>query len=250
MGAIYDGSGYGGDGTVWGGELLVGDLAGFERAGMLLPVRLPGGDRAATEPWRMACAWLAAALDGEPPMPAGLAVEPERWAAVAELARTGLASPLTTSAGRLFDAVAALCGLRTEVTYEGQAASELEALLDPSERGAYEMPLMGSGPVVLDARPAVLAALRDRERPGLVSARFHNGLADATAAAVARVAGERGLATAVLSGGVFQNRALLEGVAARLERAGLRVLTPSLLPPNDGGIAYGQAAVAAARAYP
>ena len=102
----------------------------------------------------------------------------------------------------------------------------------------------------MDARPAVLAALRDRDRPGLVSARFHNGLADATAAAVARVAGERGLATAVLSGGVFQNRALLEGVAARLERAGLRVLTPSLLPPNDGGIAYGQAAVAARSRIP
>ena len=250
VGAIYDGSGYGGDGTVWGGELLVGDLAGFERAGMLLPVRLPGGDRAATEPWRMACAWLVAAVDGEPPVPAGLEIEPDRWAAVAELARTGLASPLTTSAGRLFDAVAALCGLRSEVTYEGQAAAELEARLDPSERGAYELPLMGSGPVVIDARPAVLGALRDSADPGLVSARFHNGLADATAAAVARVAGERGLATAVLSGGVFQNRALLEGVAARLERAGLRVLTPSLLPPNDGGIAYGQAAVAAARAYP
>ena len=94
----------------------------------------------------------------------------------------------------------------------------------------------------------MLAALGDAADPGLVSARFHTGLADATAAAVTRVAGDRGLGTAVLSGGVFQNRALLEGVAARLERAGLRVLTPSLLPPNDGGIAYGQAAVAAARA--
>ena len=248
VGAIYDGSGYGGDGTVWGGELLVGDLSGFERAGLLLPVRLPGGDRAAAEPWRMACAWLAAALDADPPVPAGVAVDPERWHAVAELARTGLASPLTTSVGRLFDAVAALCGLRAEVSYEGQAAAELEALVDHSERGAYEMPLLGSEPFVVDARPAVLAALGEASDPGLVSARFHNGLADATAAAVARTAAERSLDTAVLSGGVFQNRVLVEGVAERLERAGLRVLTPSLLPPNDGGISYGQAAVAAARA--
>ena len=167
---------------------------------------------------------------------------------MAELARTGLASPLTTSVGRLFDAVAAICGLRSEVTYEGQAAAELESLIDRSERGAYEMPLVGSEPLVVDARPAVLAALRDADDAGLVSARFHNGLADATASAVEQIAGERALGTAVLSGGVFQNRALLDGVAERLERAGLRVLTPALLPPNDGGISYGQAAVAAARA--
>jgi hydrogenase maturation protein HypF len=214
-------------------------------------VRLPGGDRAAEEPWRMACAWLVSAHDGEPPLPASLAgrVEAERWHAVAELALTGTASPLTTSAGRLFDAVAALCGLRADVTYEGQAASELEAALDTAERGAYELPLTGSLPLVMDARPLVLAAARDvagGAPPGVVSARFHTGFARATAAACASVASERGLDTVVLSGGVFQNRALLERAGRRLERAGLRVLTPRALPPNDGGISYGQAAVAAA----
>jgi hydrogenase maturation protein HypF len=248
VGAIYDGTGHGTDGTVWGGELLVGDLAGFERAGMLLPVRQPGGDRAAAEPWRMACAWLVAAGEGDEPL-AG--VEERRWRAVADMALTGTASPLTSSIGRLFDAVAALCGVRLEATYEGQAAAELEALSDPGERGAYELPLSGSAPLVVDARPAVLAAARDLRAghgPGAVGARFHNGLAAATAAAVAAAASERGLGTAVLSGGVFQNRVLLERTAAALERAGLRVLAPAALPPNDGGIAFGQAAVAAATA--
>ena len=110
---------------VWGGELLVGGLERFERAGALFAVRLPGGDRAVAEPWRMACAWLAAASgDDVPPIPATLReVEPRRWEAIAELARSGVASPPTTSAGRLFDAVAAICGLRASVNYEGQAAS-------------------------------------------------------------------------------------------------------------------------------
>ncbi len=250
MGAIYDGTGYGSDATAWGGELLVGDLVDFERAGMLLPVRLPGGDRAAEEPWRMACSWLALVRDGDPPRPRTVAVDDARWRAVAEMAVKGTASPLTTSIGRLFDAVAALCGLRTTVTYEGQAAVELEAALDPGEAGAYEIALEGTEPLVLDPRACVAEVLADLERGapvGAVSARFHEGVALATSAALERLAGARGLDLAVLSGGVFQNRALLERTAALAERAGLRVLTPVALPPNDGGISFGQAAVAAAR---
>jgi hydrogenase maturation protein HypF len=249
VGAIYDGAGLGADGTVWGGELLAGDLGSADRAGHLWPVRLPGGDRAAREPWRMACAWLAEATGGPPPVPAALAgrVDPRAWRAVSEMVRTGIGSPLTSSAGRLFDAVAALCGLRTEVTYEGQAAIELEAACDPAERGAYELPSAGA---VLDARPLVLAVVRDVRAgvpAGIVAARFHNALADATAGACAAVAGERGIGTAVLSGGAFQNRRLLDRTAAALRAAGLRVLVPVRVPPNDGGIAYGQAAVAARR---
>jgi hydrogenase maturation protein HypF len=197
----------------------------------------------------MACAWLAEALGGPPPLPAALAgrVDAGAWRAVSELVRTGVASPVTTSAGRLFDAVAALCGVRTEVTYEGQAAIELEAACDPAERGAYELPVRRG---VLDARPLVLAVARDVERgvpAGVVAARFHHGLADATAAACAGAAHERAIGTAVLSGGAFQNRRLLERTVAGLRAAGLRVLVPARLPANDGGVAYGQAAVAAAR---
>jgi hydrogenase maturation protein HypF len=244
VGAIYDGTGYGRDGTAWGGELLLGDLAGFERAGHLWPVRLPGGDRAVRQPWRMACAWLLeAGWEGRLPAP-----DVRRGAQVAELVRTGLSSPWTTSMGRLFDAVAALCGVRDEVTYEGQAAVELEAAADPAERGEYELPV-GKGSV-LDARPAVLAVAADVARSedvGVISSRFHAGVATATAEAAAAIADRAGLGTVVLSGGVFQNRTLLTATAGRLEARGLRVLVPERLPPNDGGISFGQAAVAAAR---
>ncbi len=256
IGAIFDGSGYGGDGTVWGGELLLGGLESFERVGLLFPVRLPGGDTAVRQPWRMACAWLTAALGAQPALPRGLRgqVGHTAWRQVAELAETGLVSPLTTSAGRLFDAVAALCGVRSEVNYEGQAAVELEAVADPAERGAYPLPLAGEPPtgepLILDARPTVRAVVRDVERGvpvPAISARFHNALAVATATACRTAVERAGVSTVVLSGGVFQNRTLLGHTRARLEGDGLRVLVPELLPPNDGGISYGQLAVASAR---
>jgi hydrogenase maturation protein HypF len=269
VGAVFDGSGYGSDGTVWGGELLVGDLRDFERVGHLRAVRLPGGDRAVREPWRMACAWLVAAEGEEVPSlpdwlaggmngetqplcgpPAGGGVTPERWEAIARLALSELA-PLTTSVGRLFDAIAALCGLRANVTYEGQAAIELEAAVDRSERGQYTIALERRGDMLeLDPRVAVTAIVRERNvgvPTGVVAARFHTGLARATAHACEQIAGERGLNLVVLSGGVFQNRVLRELTIAELERAGLHPLVPELLSPGDGGISYGQAAVAAVR---
>jgi hydrogenase maturation protein HypF len=251
VGAIFDGTGHGSDGTVWGGELLVGGAAGFRRAGHLHPVRLPGSEQAIRQPWRMACAWLVEALgpQPEPPAPLAGAVEPERWAAIAHMASTGFASPVTTSAGRLFDAVAALTGLRAEATYEGQPAVELEAIAYPGEQGAYPLSVGTSEPLVLDARETVRAVVADVAAgvaPGVVAARFHAGVATGTAEACARLAGAAGLDAVVLSGGVFQNRLLLERTAADLRRRGLRVLVPSRLPPNDGGIAYGQVVVAAA----
>jgi hydrogenase maturation protein HypF len=249
VGAIFDGTGYGTDGTVWGGELLVGDRGGFERAGHLHPVRMPGGERAIRQPWRMACSWLLETLGSEPPLPPLLAqrVSEEDWSKMAELAGAGLASPVTSSAGRLFDAVAALCGIRAEVNYEGQAAVELEAAADPAVHEAYPLP----GAELLDARETVLAILTDLGAGvtvAEVAAKFHNAMAEAAARACAEHAGAEGIELAVLSGGVFQNRLLLERTAAALERAGLRVLVPRLLPPNDGGVAFGQAAVAAAAA--
>jgi hydrogenase maturation protein HypF len=254
VGAIFDGTGYGGDRTVWGGELLLGGLTGFERIGMLRPVRLPGGAAAIRQPWRMACAWLSDALGQAWTVPRGLAgrVEPKAWRQVAELTRTGVASPLTTSAGRLFDAVAALCGIRAQVSYEGQAAIELEARCDPGEQRSYAFPLVeeGGGPLVMDARPAIAAVMGDLEAGvGVpqVAARFHNAVAQATASACALAAGRAGTENVVLSGGVFQNRRLLERTVALLDDAGLRVLLPQRLPPNDGGIAYGQMAIVAAR---
>jgi len=253
LGAIFDGTGYGEDGTVWGGELLFGDIAGFERVGMLLPVRLPGGERAIRQPWRMACAWLVAAGDAPPPLPRALEgrVPGRAWEQVGELARTGVASPLTTSMGRLFDAVAALCGLRPEVNYEGQAAIELEAACDPGEQGRYPLALAGSSELlVLDPRETIEAVRADIAAGvpvGAVASRFHAAVAAATVAACASAASEHGTEVVVLSGGVFQNRRLLTETAAGLRATGLRVLIPERLPCNDGGIAYGQVAVAARR---
>jgi hydrogenase maturation protein HypF len=171
---------------------------------------------------------------------------------VSELVESGIASPLTTSAGRLFDAVAALCGIRAEVNYEGQAAIELEAAAAPGERGAYPLPIRGpqGAPLLLDARSTIRAVVRDVEGGipvAVVSARFHNALAEATANACGIAAERTGIGTVVLSGGVFQNRMLLARTRASLESFGIRVLVPELLPPNDGGIAYGQLAVATAR---
>ena len=249
VGAIFDGTGYGLDGTVWGGEILVGGLTGFERFGHLRTVRLPGGEEAIRQPWRMACAWLHEALGEAPAIPATLAasVPPSRWDAVARMAATGTASPVTTSAGRLFDAIAALCGLRTRVNYEGQAAIELEAAADPGESGAYPLRVED---VVLDPRETVAAAARDLASGvsvPVVSARFHNALASATASICAHAAEAHGVDTVVLSGGTFQNGLLLARTSALIASQGLRVLVPERLPPNDGGISYGQAAVAAHR---
>jgi hydrogenase maturation protein HypF len=262
VGAIFDGNGYGLDGTIWGGELLVGDLTDFRRVGALLPVRLPGGARAIGEPWRMACAWLLAATEsasadeeplGMPEIPPALRgrVDEREWGAVAQLIRSGLRSPLTTSMGRLFDAVAALCGHTPRVNYEGQAAIELEAACDPAEQGSYPISL-GShdGLITIDPRASIRAVAGDVERGetfAVIATRFHRAVADATVQACARAASAERTDLVVLSGGVFQNRRLLETVTEGLQGCGLRVLIPERLPVGDGGIAYGQAAIAARR---
>jgi hydrogenase maturation protein HypF len=253
VGAIFDGTGYGSDGTVWGGELLYGDASGFTRLGSLDPVRLPGGERAVREPWRMACSWLWATAGGEPEIPLALRrhVDPRSWHQVGQLVARGVASPITSSVGRLFDAVAALCGICPRASYEGQAAIELEASCDPHQRRSYEIQLAQSGEHVrLDPRPALAAIVRDLRagvQVGPIATGFHGALARATAAACERAAAMRGCGVVVLSGGVFQNRRLVEETAQTLDRVGLRVLVPERLPANDGGISYGQVVVAGRR---
>ena len=237
LGAIFDGTGYGLDGTVWGGELLLGDLRSFQRVGSLLPVALPGGARAIKQPWRMACAWLVAS-GIEPPV---------AWRPIAELARSGLASPRTTSMGRLFDAVASLAGIRAEINYEGQAAIELEAACDHGERGSYPIAVSGT-PLVIDPRETIRAVSADAQagvRAGVIARRFHRTIARATVEACTTLAAAHATEVVVLSGGVFQSRLLLESVSTELSATGLRVLVPERLPVNDGGICFGQAAVAA-----
>ena len=237
VGAIFDGAGYGTDGTIWGGEILSGSVREFTRVGHLLPVRLPGGAQAVREPWRMACAWLVSS--GIEP--------PASWRPIAQLARSGLASPWTSSIGRLFDAVAALTGVRTRITYEGQAAIELEACCDPAASGRYPIALEAG---VIDPREMIAQVAADVRRGisvGVIAARFHAAIAHATVEACSAAAEDCGSDVVVLAGGVFANRRLLDAVAGRLSAAGLRVLIPERLPAGDGGISYGQAAVAAAR---
>ncbi len=249
VGAIFDGTGYGTDGTVWGGEILVGGLDKIGRSGRLRPIRLPGGERAITEPWRMACAWLTDMQVALPPAFADIAQQ--RWNMVARMSLQGTGSPLTSSMGRLFDAVAAICGVRLDVTYEGQAAVEFEALADRAAADPYPLEFEHRNQAVaLDPRPMIRAVLDDIAAGvpvSTISARFHAGLARATADVLVIVAERQDLQLAVLSGGVFQNRLLLELTVDALQEAGLRVLVPEKLPPNDGQIAFGQVAVAAAR---
>ena len=253
LGVTWDGTGYGTDGTVWGGELLLGDASGFARVASLRPFRLPGGDAAVKEPRRPALALLLelfgdAALGRTDLAPVAAFTGPER-ALLARMVATGARTPVTTSAGRLFDAVAALLGLHPRAAFEGQAAMALEALADTSERGAYPFPLVPApregAPATLDWGPLLAALLEDGAHgvdAPIRSARFHNALVDG----IARVARLAGSPRVALSGGCFQNRLLLERTRARLEADGFEVLVHRLVPPNDGGIAFGQVMVAAA----
>lgn len=249
IGVAYDGLGYGTDGTIWGGELLVADLGGFRRAGHLEAVRMPGGAAAIREPWRMAAAYLLAAYGPQPPP--DLAVvrrHGERWAPVLALAERRVNAPETSSAGRLFDAVAALIGVRDAVNYEGQAAIELEQRAALAEGRGYPARIDLGDPLVVrgtDLIRAVVDDLRAGQDPGVIAARFHNGLVAVTVRAVEALRERTGIGTVALSGGVFQNAVLLGRTAARLEARGLRVLVHRRVPPNDGGISLGQVAVAA-----
>jgi hydrogenase maturation protein HypF len=247
IGVAFDGLGLGTDGTAWGGEFLLADLHGFTRSAHLAVVPMPGGDAATREPWRMAAAHLHAAYAGD--VPVGLAVasrHTDRWDAVVSMARAGVSAPPTSSAGRLFDAVASLLGIRDAVSYEGQAAIDLEHAADQNEGGSYPMPL-GNGVVEMGVLVRGLADDLARGVPvAALAARFHNSLAQAVVSTCEALRDESGLDTVALSGGVFQNSLLVTRCLDGLEATGFTVLTHRQVPPNDGGISLGQAAVATA----
>ena len=253
VGVACDGTGAGDDGTIWGCEVLVADLEGYRREARLRPAPLPGGDLAARTPWRAALGYTA--LD-----PVVGEAWQGAWAGQAEalvsVARTQTArrlnAPLASSLGRLFDAAAAILGLRQESSYEGQAAMELEALAGHRHGEALPFPWRqeGVGPLELDPVPLLVALAEGRARgedPAELAAGFHEAVAEGLATVVMHVADGAGCGTVALGGGSFQNRRLLTRLADRLAARGLRVLRPRALPPNDGAISVGQAAVAAAR---
>jgi hydrogenase maturation protein HypF len=251
VGLALDGTGFGDDGNVWGAETLVADLCGYHRMAQLRYVPLPGGDLAAREPWRVALGFLS--LERGAASAFALAFEgigdEERSVADRQIERR-LNAPLASSMGRLFDAAAAVLGVRRVSSYEGQAASELESLAGASGGQALPFPVIEQGGrLVLDPVPLLAALGEARQRGvdvGLLAARFHESVAHACANVARSVAGAAGLGVVALGGGSFQNARLLSGIRGRLEGFGLRVLVPRRLGPNDGAISYGQAAVAAA----
>ena len=250
LAVVFDGAGLGGDGTVWGGEILRIDRTGFHRLAHLLPVALPGGDQAARRIWRMALSLaLVADLPNLPDLLPDL--EPEKTDLVARMISRGINSPRTSSCGRLFDGVAALLGIRTEVMYEAQAAMELETLARqaPDDRSRYRVALREEhGRLILDSRPMLrqLAADRHAGRPvPLIGRDFHLWLAEITTRALQRLRTRTGEDTVVLAGGCFQNRLLLELFLSSLETRGFSVFTGCRVPVNDASIGLGQVAVAA-----
>lgn len=256
LGIVMDGLGYGADGTIWGGEFLRADYRGFERLAHLKPVAMIGGTQAIREPWRNTYAHLMAAFRwqdfedrfGDLALADHLSHKPR--GTIDRMLAGGINVPAASSCGRLFDAVAAAVGLCPDLAlFEGQAAMELEDAIDgdPRAHGAYPFEIGGSQ---VEPRPmwqALLSDLQDGAPAGIVSARFHWGLASALCTMGARLAKERAIDTVVLSGGCFQNKTLLEACIASIEEKGLICLAQADIATNDGGLSLGQAAIAAAR---
>ncbi|MFJ8441264.1 carbamoyltransferase HypF [Kitasatospora griseola] len=253
VGVAYDGLGLGDDGTLWGGEILLADLTGYRRVGRFARAPLPGGEAAVRRPARMALGYLYGLEPLSPPPEDTFSgrLDPREVHAVRRMVERGVHSPPASSAGRLFDAVAALLGLGDDASYEGEAAVALEQAAGALVADALPWRLdRVDGLPVYDPAPTLAAVLRRAaagEPPGPVAAAFHRTLAEVTGALVGEAVRASGADTVCLSGGCFQNRRLLTDVHRELTGRGLRVLTNSAVPANDGGISYGQAAVAAAR---
>ncbi len=252
IGIAADGTGYGTDGAVWGCEVMVAGLTEFERVAHLNYVPLPGGEQAVRQPWRMAATYLAKAYGDNfagLELPFTKTFDRTRWHTLGQMIDRGLNCPPTSSLGRLFDAVAALLGVGGEVIYEGQAAIELEMLAQPDHQ-SYPVELADGTPIRLDVSPMIRAIVEDIQKGipvSQIAGRFHFTIAEMLATVCLRVREDRGLAKVAVSGGVFQNRLLLEQLTACLTEIGFQVYTNRQVPTNDGGLSYGQAAVAAAQ---
>jgi hydrogenase maturation protein HypF len=246
LGVSFDGTGYGDDGAIWGGEVFAGSIAGsFERIAHLRYAALPGGDAAAQFPVQAAAGFLLN-MDGLPNLTEAPFLFPQRYEAARRLARTGVRTFQTSSMGRLFDAAAALLGFQGAIGFEGQAAMWLEHTARAAPpRDSYPFPLVGEE---LDFRPLLLAAAGDRRRgrdPAEIARAFQLGIARGICGALETLSGRTGIGAAALSGGVFQNEMLLEDIQSIVAEGRLRIWTNHAVPPNDGGISLGQAALAA-----
>jgi hydrogenase maturation protein HypF len=252
IGVVYDGAGYGTDGTSWGGEVLVTQYDAFERVATLRPVALAGGDAAIRHPWRIALALLEDAFDGHVPyddVRLFSSISARDMSVVQQMLAAGCRAPLAHGAGRYFDGIGSLVLARQESRYEGQVALEWNGVADPSDDRGYRYDVNGrQSPWQIDLRPMVrdvVRDLRDGAAAPTISARFHNTLTAATAEVVRKAAMAHGRMPVVLTGGCFQNARLAETLAAGLSGA-FDVYLHRNVPPGDGGIALGQAVVAAA----
>ena len=246
LGVSFDGTGFGDDGAIWGGEIFEGSVSsGFRRLAHLRYASLPGGDAAAQHPVQAAAGFLSQ-IDGLPRLTAHPFRFPARYEASLRLARSGVRTFPTTSMGRLFDTAAALLGFTRPITFEGQAAMWLEQLARAAAtQDSYPFPFTGEE---LDFRPLLLAVVEDRLRgrePAAIARAFQRGVAQGLCEALRTLSTATNIGSVVLSGGVFQNELLLEDIRSLSEDAKLRILTNHAVPPNDGGISLGQAALAA-----
>jgi len=250
IGIIFDGLGYGIDGNLWGGEFLVGGYRSFKRVGHFSHIPMPGGDAAVKEPFRMALSYLFRVYgESLPDIPLVRAIPKKEMKLFRQMIEKQLNSPLTSSCGRLFDGVAALVGIRDTVSYEGQAALELEQAADPMVDDCYPFNLVKDAGGLCLCYEAMIPAIVDDilagEPVSSISGKFHNTLANVVLSVTRRIWNQTGLETVALSGGVFQNKLLTERVVQSLRDDGFTVLTHSRVPPNDGGLALGQAVIAA-----
>jgi len=251
IGVAFDGTGYGSDGNIWGGEFLLADYRNFTRVGHLEYVPMPGGEAAIKKPYRMALGYLYWLLGEDFPLDGlPLRLNPTELEIIRRQLRRGLNSPLTSSAGRLFDGVSALTGVRQEIDYEAQAAIELEMAVPDgvSEPESYPFAIVEQqgGRVVRlgELLSAIVQDVRNQAPAWVISLKFHHTVAQMIAEVCKLIARESGITRVALSGGVFQNRLLLKLAIAALEGEGFSVLTHHLVPCNDGGISLGQAVIA------
>ena len=247
IGVAYDGTGYGTDRTIWGGEILVASSKSFRRAAHLKYVPMPGGDAAIKKPYRMALAHLAAAgIDWESDLPCVAAAVNGEIPVLRKQFDTRFNSVDTSSMGRLFDAVASILGICHFASYEGQAAIELEMAVSSTETEAYRFDLIQGDEIVMDPAPvlrAVVSDFRQNIPPGTISGRFHAAVANCIAEICSLIKPEAGTDTVAMTGGVFQNVRLLELAKRKLNERGFKVITHHLVPPNDGGLSLGQAVI-------
>jgi hydrogenase maturation protein HypF len=250
IGVAMDGIGYGTDGAIWGCEFMIADYYGFERVAHLKYIPMPGGDKATLQPWRMTLSYLHSLFGEEIPKDFIRRFGEKETSTILRMISNKINSPLTSSAGRLFDAVSSLIGLRDVIDYEAQAAVELEMVARAGERGEYGFELISNEVLVIDPTLIIAGILYDIKKgldASIISSKFHNTVVNFILQVVKEIRERRNIKKVALSGGVFQNRLLLEQVKIRLRDENFLPLLHTKVPPNDGGISLGQAVIAGRR---